>query len=89
MDITVKTKFDKGDKVIVKTTDGAEKLVVFVLAKVLDVKQIVRLTAGFNKIAYDVRTYKIDDCHSRDILVEEGQMYSLEEFTKLFNAIHN
>lgn len=89
MDITIKTKFNKGDKVIVQTVDDTEKLPVFVLAKVCDVKRIDKIGAGFNKITYEVSTYKIGECFSRFLLSEEDQMYSLDDFTKLFNSVHN
>lgn len=87
MEITVKTKFNKGEKVVVKTINDTEKLPVFVLAKVHDVERIVRLGADFNKITYSVRTFKDGECHSSDLSVDENQIYSFEEFTKLFSAL--
>ena len=85
MEILIKAKFNKGDRVIVKTIDDVEKLPAFVLAEVCDVKQIVKINADFNKITYDLKTYKLGGCLGRYILAEENQIYSFEEFTKLFN----
>ena len=60
----------------------------FVLAKVCNVKRIVRINTDFNKITYGIETYKIDKCLSQFHLAEEDQMYSFEEFTELFNALY-
>lgn len=89
MDITIKTKFDKGDKVIVKIKDDTKKLDVFVLAEVGNVKQIVRLGLDLNKITYGVETYKIGEYRNQFISVDEDQILSLDDFTKLFERIRN
>jgi mannose/fructose/N-acetylgalactosamine-specific phosphotransferase system component IIB len=87
MEITVKTKFSPGDKVVVKTIEVSEKLPMFVLAQIQDVKRIVRLGVDFNNISYGIRTFKDGECYSRDFLVDEVDIYSFEEFKKLFDAL--
>lgn len=88
MEILIKAKFNKKDKVVIKTTHGTEKMDVFVLGEVVGVRQIITITDSFNKITYNISTYKVGEAFSRMILADEGDMYTLDEFTKLFNATH-
>ncbi|MDA8212118.1 MAG: hypothetical protein M0021_09610 [Clostridia bacterium] len=89
MDITIKTKFDKGDKVIVETADGEEESIVFVVGEILGVKQIIMITSDFRKIIYDVKTYRMGKGHSRSLSADETNILTLDDFIKLFERTRN